>query len=91
MQSPHGLYTIPSGQNFLKKLAQGLLNLEPHTQDRQSHLTKMRVLLPTRRAARGLRDAFLELNNHEAILLPRLQPLGDIDADELDLTLSGLG
>jgi ATP-dependent helicase/nuclease subunit B len=85
---PHGLYTIPSGQNFLKKLAVGLWEISDHN---QQNLTRMRVLLPTRRAARGLRDAFLELNDGTPILLPRLQPLGDVNADELDLTLTGLG
>ncbi|MCB1557351.1 MAG: double-strand break repair protein AddB [Alphaproteobacteria bacterium] len=88
MPLPQGLYTIPSGQNFLKKLAEGLW----HSVDQdQQQLTKLRVLLPTRRASRGLRDAFLELNNGTPILLPRLQPLGDVNAEELDLTLSGLG
>ncbi len=88
MPLPHGLYTIPSGQNFLKKLAGGLWEIAEHN---QQNLTRMRILLPTRRAARGLRDAFLELNNGTPILLPRLQPLGDVNADELDLTLTGLG
>lgn len=88
MPLPHGLYTIPSGQNFLKKLAGGLWEIAEHN---QQNLTRMRILLPTRRAARGLRDAFLELHNGTPILLPRLQPLGDVNADELDLTLTGLG
>ncbi|HNQ92173.1 MAG TPA: double-strand break repair protein AddB [Alphaproteobacteria bacterium] len=85
---PHGLYTIPFSQNFLKKLAEGLLEFTSHD---QKTLPTLRVLLPTRRAARGLRDAFFELGNGKPILLPRLQPIGDVDADELDLTLTGLG
>ena len=43
----------------------------------------MRVLLPTRRAARTLRRSFLQLNGGQPLLLPRLQPLGDVDAEEL--------
>ncbi|MDD3021280.1 MAG: double-strand break repair protein AddB [Alphaproteobacteria bacterium] len=91
MENPHGVYTIPSGQNFLKKLARGLLEVSSQSDDPVNALIHMRVLLPTRRAARGLRDAFLDLKKGQTVLLPRLQPLGDVDADELDLTLSGLG
>lgn len=86
--TPHGLYTIPFSQNFLKKLAEGLLEFADND---QKFLTSVRVLLPTRRAARGLRDAFLDIGKGKPILLPRLQPIGDVDADELDLTLTGLG
>jgi glycerol kinase len=41
------------------------------------------VLLPSRRACLALRDTFLELSDGRPLLLPRLQPVGDIDADEL--------
>ena len=54
-------------------------------------LTKMRVLLPTRRAGRELRDAFLGLSKGKPLLLPRLQPIGDVDAEEIELYLSGYG
>lgn len=54
-------------------------------------LTKMRVLLPTRRAGRELRDAFLNLSKGKPLLLPRLQPIGDVDAEEIELYLSGYG
>lgn len=54
-------------------------------------LTRMRVLLPTRRAGRELRDAFLGLSKGKPLLLPRLQPIGDVDAEEIELYLSGYG
>jgi ATP-dependent helicase/nuclease subunit B len=41
------------------------------------------ILLPTRRAARSLREAFLRQGDAAPLLLPRMQPLGDLDADEL--------
>ena len=84
---PNGLYTIPSHQPFLKRLAEGLLESVDGQLDQ---LAQIRVMLPTRRAARGLRDVFPLLIDRPA-LLPRLQPIGDVDADELDLTLAGYG
>ena len=42
------------------------------------------VLLPTRRACITLRDAFLRVSGGQALVLPRLLPLGDLDeADQL--------
>src|SRR5262245_2430546 len=41
------------------------------------------IFLPTRRACRLARDAFLQVLGAEAALLPRIVPIGDIDEDEL--------
>src|SRR6185437_10336517 len=41
------------------------------------------ILLPTRRAARSLREAFLRACGGRAMLLPRLVPVGDLDSEEL--------
>ncbi|MDE1900085.1 MAG: PD-(D/E)XK nuclease family protein [Alphaproteobacteria bacterium] len=41
------------------------------------------VLLPTRRACRHLGEAFARLAQGKPVLLPRLQPLGDIDEDDM--------
>jgi ATP-dependent helicase/nuclease subunit B len=41
------------------------------------------IFLPTRRACRLARDAFLDVLGAEAALLPRIVPIGDIDEDEL--------
>jgi len=54
-------------------------------------LPRVTVLLPTRRAVRALREAFLRatLDGREAgtpLLLPRMRPIGDLDSDELSLT-----
>jgi ATP-dependent helicase/nuclease subunit B len=43
--------------------------------------TDVTIFLPTRRACRLARDAFLE--GVDAALLPRIVPIGDIDEDEL--------
>src|SRR5690606_19028559 len=45
-------------------------------------LTEMTVLLPTRRACRALRDAFLRRSAAKALLLPRLRAVGAIGDDE---------
>jgi ATP-dependent helicase/nuclease subunit B len=76
------LYTIAPGRPFLDLLAAGILRrfgADPLT------LSRVTVLLPTRRACRGLAEAFLRARDGEALLLPKIRPLGDIDEDELDL------
>ncbi|MER2519388.1 MAG: PD-(D/E)XK nuclease family protein [Bdellovibrionales bacterium] len=74
------LYTIAPGLPFVDELARGLW---AQAQVGPFGLSDMRVFLPTRRACLHLREAFLRLPDcHGAILLPRLQPLGDIDDDE---------
>src|SRR5437667_3411011 len=55
-------------------------------------LPRMTVLLPTRRAVRALREAFLRLSGEGGdagtpLLLPRLRPIGDLDADKIGLGL----
>ncbi len=49
-------------------------------------LTRSTIRLPTRRACRSLREAFLRQSGGRPMLLPRMIPLGDIDADELVLS-----
>ena len=53
-------------------------------------LSRIMVLLPTRRAVRALRDAFLRTapdgkEPGAPLLLPRMRPIGDLDSDELSL------
>ena len=77
---------IPAGQSFADSLAQGILD---RAKDDPFTLADYLVLLPSRRACRTLRDAFLRLSGGDAVLLPRLQPIGDVDADEVTLLLAG--
>ncbi|MGE4562233.1 MAG: double-strand break repair protein AddB, partial [Rhodospirillales bacterium] len=74
------IYNIPAGWPFVDALAAGI---RARTGDDPAELARVTVLLPTRRACRTLRDAFLRLGNGEALLLPRLSPIGDVDEDEL--------
>lgn len=82
---PSNFYTIPPGLSFVDLLAAGVLD---EYQDKIETLPTLHVLLPTRRACRALRDAFLRKTGGRPILLPRIQPLGDVEEDELSLLLS---
>ncbi len=81
------VYTIPPPLGFIDTLAAGLVD---RYRDRWDDLARGVILLPTRRACRHLRDAFLRLGGKNALLLPRMQPMGDVDEDELIFTPHGV-
>ena len=76
------LYTISPHRPFADTLASGILEM---AEGKPEELARYQVLLPTRRACRSLRDSFLKLSFGKPLLLPRLQPLGDVDDEELAL------
>jgi ATP-dependent helicase/nuclease subunit B len=79
--TPH-VFTIAPTRPFVDVLAAGVLarhGTDPLT------LADVTILLPTRRACRTLREAFLRQGDGRALLLPRMIPLGDVDEDELTL------
>jgi len=80
-----GLYSIAAGEAFAERLAAGLLDSLGGDRDALAATT---VLLPTRRACIGLRDAFLRVSDGQALILPRLLPLGDLDEAEADLAMA---
>ncbi len=74
------LFTIPAGKPFARTLAQWVLEKfgeEPH------QLARVLLLLPSRRACLSQREAFLQVTGGKPLLLPRMQPLGDVDEDML--------
>lgn len=79
------LYTIPPTAPFLHSLARAILAGDLPAQGGAApgtlELTRTTVLLPTRRACRELRDAFLTAGGGEAALLPRIRPIGDVDEE----------
>jgi len=75
------LFTIPAERPFLPSLAGHLLRLPPEA------LADHLILLPSRRACLELRDTFLRLTTAPALLLPRLQPVGEVDLADLPLPL----
>lgn len=79
------VFTIAPDRPFVDVLAKTLL---AQAGDDPMVLAQMRVLLPTRRAIRALREAFLRLSEGKPLLLPQMQPVGDVDEEEM--LLSGL-
>ena len=73
------VYTVAAGEPFLEALAQGVLD---GAVARPLALADTRILLPTRRACRALRDAFLRVAGGDALILPRMQALGDVEDDD---------
>ena len=73
------LAQIPPGRPFLGVLAQ-------HWLDAHADPSLGLILLPTRRAARALADAFLQVSGGRPMLLPRIVALGALDEAPLALT-----
>lgn len=84
--SPPTIYTIPAGAPFLDALAADLLK---RFDAGPLELTRVTVLLPTRRAVRGLREAFLRAGGGRPRLLPVMRPIGDVEEDELAIGTLG--
>jgi len=80
------IFNIPAGIPFAKALTAQLLR---EHKDTPETLPDILILLPTRRACRTLREAFLQLNAGKPIMLPAMQALGDIDEEELSLSIAG--
>lgn len=76
------VFTIRPGLSFVDALAGGL---KARLGEQPEAVARALVLLPTRRACRSLREAFLRASAGRAALLPRLVPLGDVDEDEIAL------
>jgi len=77
------LFTIPATSSFVDALAAGLLQ---HSAGDPAALSAMTILVPNRRAVRGLREAFLRRSEGKALLLPTMRPIGDVAEDELLLS-----
>ncbi|MBC6440793.1 MAG: double-strand break repair helicase AddA [Rhodospirillales bacterium] len=81
-----GVYNIPSGVSFVDALAAGVLH---DTRGEPAALDDTLILVPTRRASRSLREAFLRQSDGHALILPAIRPIGDVDEDELTVSLAG--
>ena len=80
------VFTFAPGAPFAKSLAQLLLD---ETAGDPETLARYKVLLPTRRACRTVRESFLRLSGGAPILLPALLPIGDVDEGDLSLQMFG--
>ena len=86
MDRPPRLFTIPASAPFLPTLLNALAagELIPGFAFADPlALANATIYLPTRRACRLARDAFLDALKTEAATLPRIVALGDIDEDEI--------
>ncbi|MCJ8189948.1 double-strand break repair protein AddB [Sphingomicrobium aestuariivivum] len=78
------VFSIPPHRSFVDALVAGLL--DKYGSDPLA-MARGRILVPTNRAARSLRDAFVRAAG-EGCLLPRLVPIGDAElGDRLGLAL----
>ncbi|HVT55364.1 MAG TPA: double-strand break repair protein AddB, partial [Xanthobacteraceae bacterium] len=86
-ESPARVFTIPPSAPFLPTLAQAIADgrLIPGFPAKGDPLAlaNATIFLPTRRAVRAFGEALLEAFGAEALVLPRVLPLGDVDEDEI--------
>lgn len=77
--------TIPAHLPFLDQLAARWIAHSGHDRLAMGEGT---IVLPGRRAARALTEAFLRQMNGQGMLLPRIMPIGALDEAELGLALT---
>jgi ATP-dependent helicase/nuclease subunit B len=81
------VFTVPVSVPFLRTVVAALLDgrLVAGFEARRepARLADATLYLPTRRAMRVVREIFLEEMKADAVVLPRIVALGDIDEDEL--------
>jgi len=87
------VFTIPASAPFLPTLIEALNagKLGFAVADDPLALASATIYLPTRRACRLMRDAFLEGLKTDAAILPRIVALGDIDEDEIAFAEAAVG
>ena len=85
------IFTVPLGVPFLEALARAILQGDLPAQGGKPpdvlSLPNISLLLPTRRAARAAREAFLAVSGARAIVMPRIRPISEGE-DDLSLLAS---
>jgi ATP-dependent helicase/nuclease subunit B len=86
------VFTIPASAPFLPTLIEALIGgkLGFAAPDPLA-LAAATLYLPTRRACRLARDAFLDVLKGDAAILPRIVAIGDIDEDEIAFAQAATG
>ncbi|HUZ30866.1 MAG TPA: double-strand break repair protein AddB [Xanthobacteraceae bacterium] len=87
------VFTIPPSAPFLPTLIEALTGgrLSFRLADDPLALAAVTLYLPTRRACRLMREAFLDMPGNDAAILPRIVALGDIDEDEIAFAEAATG
>ena len=80
------LFFIPPGVAFADLIAKQLIT---ETADQPDHLPDYVLMVPNRRSAKVMRDAFLRQSKGAVTLLPTIRPLGEADEDELAIYGAG--
>jgi ATP-dependent helicase/nuclease subunit B len=82
------VYNVPASAPFLRTviaaLVDGRLVEGFNARANPERLAQATLYLPTRRAGRMAREIFLDVLGADAIVLPRIVALGEIDEDELE-------
>jgi ATP-dependent helicase/nuclease subunit B len=87
------VFTVPPSAPFLPTLIDALTGGKlgfPAVSDPLA-LAAVTLYLPTRRACRLARDAFLDVPSIDAAILPRIVAIGDIDEDEIAFAEAAAG
>jgi ATP-dependent helicase/nuclease subunit B len=84
MNPAKNCFNLPSDGGFLHSLA-GFILQSYNT----AEYAKILILLPNRRSCRALRDAFLDCTGGEPLLLPRIQPIGEIEDEVFFSDMTG--
>src|ERR1700709_339104 len=86
------VFSVPLSVPFLRSVIAALVDgrLVDGFEARKDpeRLAQATLYLPTRRSGRMAREIFLDEMKTDAVLLPRIVALGDIDEDELAFTES---
>ncbi|CAN5503292.1 double-strand break repair protein AddB [soil metagenome] len=81
------VFSVPSSAPFLRTLITALVDGDLiegfDARKNPSRLATATLYLPTRRAGRMAQAIFLDVLGTDAVLLPRIVPLGDVDEEEL--------
>ena len=89
------VFNVPASAPFLRTviaaLVDGRLVHGFNARAQPERLTQATLYLPTRRAGRMAREIFLDVLGTDAVLLPRIVALGDIDEDELEFAQAASG
>jgi ATP-dependent helicase/nuclease subunit B len=89
------VFNVPASAPFLRTviaaLVDGRLVDGFSARAHPERLAQATLYLPTRRAGRMAREIFLDVLGTDAVLLPRIVALGDIDEDELEFAQAAAG
>jgi ATP-dependent helicase/nuclease subunit B len=89
------VFNVPASAPFLRTVIAALVDgrlVDGFTaRANPERLAQATLYLPTRRAGRMAREIFLDVLGTDAVLLPRIVALGDIDEDELEFAQAAEG